>query len=144
MIQVGHVRLRKIAGVSNGGGPKAHVINGKDHGGTVEFTDSLRSYNRMLTPLADMIGLSEALVVARSDKARVPDISDSEDWPSDRGVRGVITALAHTSLNQVTFVGFGRDQDAFALEPCAKCKILQGGFHTYTSNITFIQNGYVS
>jgi hypothetical protein len=142
-MQVGHVRLRRFAGVSNGGGPKSHVINGKDHGGTFEFTESERTFNRMRTPLGEMIGLSEALVVVRNNKARIPDISDSEDWPSDRGIRGIITGQAHMSLDKVTFVGFGANQSALALEPCGKCKVFQGGFHTFTSNLTFIQNGCV-
>lgn len=70
------------------------------------------------------------------------------EWPEPRDRRGIITQsspLGETrhsgmlSLNKIKFVNYGTDQPAFALEACAKCKVMQGGFHTYTSNISFAQ-----
>ena len=42
---------------------------------------------------------------------------------------------------QVRFVGYDASQPAVALEHCGKCKAHQGGFHTYTSNLTFANSG---
>jgi hypothetical protein len=71
------------------------------------------------------------------------------DWPSRRGVRGIITASApasasrHTALmavSNVTFVNFTGGQ-LYALEACAKCAVNEGGSTTVTSGLQFLQPG---
>ena len=146
VVQVGWIQWHDFAGADNGGGPKAHKVNGKDHGGTFEITNAFDSRNRAETPSQNMTGIFNALVVARTTKGLIPDISEREQWPrSMAAVRGIITQReGPLALDNVAFVGFGPEQAAYALETCGKCKADAGGFHTYTSNLTFVNEGCVS
>ena len=132
------MRLHNVAVSDSGGGPKEHKINGKDHGGAIEFTNVEDARNRLRTPLRDMAGVSNALVIARSVEGR---LDGAIDWPSQRDVRGFITSRGTMSMDTVKFVGYGDGQEKLAFEPCGKCKDFEGGWHTYTANLTFSQEG---
>lgn len=87
-------------------------------------------------------------------QGNIPGMPEAEQWQQSRGLRGVITQSSplgeprHSgmmALNRVRFVGYNESQwGPVALEHCGKCKSKQGGFHTYTSNLTFINDGCAS
>jgi hypothetical protein len=54
--QVGLVQFRNFTVADCGAGPKAHVVNGKDHGGALEITWVSDDRNRLTTPLNNMAG----------------------------------------------------------------------------------------
>jgi hypothetical protein len=152
-LQIGLVQWHNFAGADCGGGPNAHLVNGKDHGGIFEMTWVVDARSRTKTATRDMSGIFNALAVAKSAQGDLPGVADEIEWPSPRGRRGVITQSApfgdpsHSGMlavDRMRFVGYGQDQPAVALEHCAKCKRDQGGFHTYTSNLTFVQSGCVT
>ena len=108
--------------------------------------------DRTRTSSREFSGIFDALVVAKSAQGDLPGVPPDVEWPSERGRRGVITQSSplgearHSgmlTLDTVRFVGYGREQPAVALEHCAKCKTMQGGFHTYTSNLSFVNDGCV-
>ena len=84
-------------------------------------------------------------------QGNVPGVPRAVEWQNKRGRRGIITQSSplgesrHSgmlALDSVRFVGFDESAwGAVALEACGKCKTNQGGFHTYTSNLTFISEG---
>lgn len=69
--------------------------------------------------------IDRALIVAKSDSSAV--------WPSERGIRGVLTQTVSSALvvSNVTFVDF-KYNNTFAVEPCAKCKFMQASVCKYS------------
>lgn len=56
LLQVGIVQFRNFTVADCGGGPKQHIVNGKDHGGHIEFAWVLDDRNRYNTELTAMAG----------------------------------------------------------------------------------------
>ncbi|GIL53442.1 hypothetical protein Vafri_9024 [Volvox africanus] len=145
--QVGMVQLVNVVAGDNGGGPKQHVVNGKDHGGDVELSWVIDDRSRVGLKVTDMAGLVNATIYARTS---VGQRGSAGQWPSCRRVAGVITQSpvlgdskhsALMSLINVTFVDFkGYDGCTLfsAMEACGKCKTFQGGSTTFTANMSFV------
>ncbi|QDZ24800.1 fibrocystin-L [Chloropicon primus] len=143
---VGRVQFHGFKVADNGAGPNAHVVNGKDHGGGVEFTWNQDHRKGPETPLSEMAGLHDSLVVAKSSEGFV---GTAGYWPSSRGIRGLITqspkpitSTAILAVSNVTFYGFtDSDPQFFALEACGKCKDRQGAASTYFEKISMKGTG---
>lgn len=150
-----HPHLLTVSSTTAGWGPRAHKINGKDHGGGFEITWTIDYRRRLDTPISDMPGLESSFIVARtlagSIGATAPAAVDQVDRTySGRGVRGLISNSMETpdfrslmSVDDVTWYGFtgsvpGASNSFYALEHCGKCKPKQGGFHTYMARTTFV------
>ncbi|GIM05166.1 hypothetical protein Vretimale_9611 [Volvox reticuliferus] len=145
--QVGMVQLVNVVAGDNGGGPKQHVVNGKDHGGDVELSWVVDDRSRVGLNVTEMAGLVNATIYARTS---VGQHGSAGQWPSCRRVAGVITQSpvlgdskhsALMSLINVTFIDFkGYDGCTLfsAMEACGKCKTFQGGATTFTANMSFV------
>jgi len=141
--QVGLLRLEQAVVFDNGVGPRAHVTNGKDHGGGIEFTWTIDYRDRHTTAIADMPGVKDALVVKESCDDSSPTRmcgSGAYETFSSRGVRGIITNSMEApdfrsimSIEGMHFKDWTGGQH-IALEACGKCKSKQGGFHTYVAS----------
>jgi len=144
--QVGAVRLERAIVFDNGSGPTAHKINGKDHGGGIEFTwvvDNRGELQWDRANLDDLAGVDRALIVRRTCQGASCDDADSPHrLDSSRGVRGLITASAQgprfSSLSSYQNVHFKDWTGAGynAIETCGKCKARQGGFTSFFSATT--------
>ena len=136
----GNIQFDNFVVADNGAGPNAHVTNGKDHGGGVEFTNNRDSRRPTDMPISDMPGLHNSLVVARTVEGQV---GTAGYWPKPgRGIRGLITQSPKgitdrcmLGVTNVTFHGF-TGGSYFALEACGKCKDDQGAASTYFQQIT--------
>ena len=152
--QVGLLRFEDVVVADNGWGPRMHKVNGKDHGGNFELTWTIDHRKRDAVALADMPGLRNATLIARTG-AGSDDLSGTDPVDrtfSGRGIRGLITASMEMpdfrslmSAEGVAFYGYtggggnrGASNEFFALEPCGKCKSHQGGFHTHLKSLTFV------
>ncbi|EFJ47177.1 hypothetical protein VOLCADRAFT_92355 [Volvox carteri f. nagariensis] len=145
--QVGLVQLVNVITGDNGGGPKQHVVNGKDHGGDLELSWVVDDRSRVGLQITEMAGIVNATIYARTS---VGKRGNAGQWPSCRRVAGIITQSpvlgdskhsALMSLINVTFVDFKGWDDCTLfsmLEACGKCKTFQGGSTTFTANISII------
>lgn len=97
--QVGKVVFQDFRVADCGAGPddSASTVNGKDHGGGIEFTwvvgetDQRRTpYSRAASVMDDMAGVEGALVVARTTEG---DVGTAGAWNSRREIRGIITQV---------------------------------------------------
>ncbi len=59
--QVGLVQFKNFTIADCGGGPHAHLVNGKDNGGGIEFTWVVDSRYATRTSLADMSGVQASM-----------------------------------------------------------------------------------
>eukprot|EP00899_Mesostigma_viride_P025002 jgi/Mesvir1/5687/Mv15702-RA.1 len=125
--QTSGIHFHNFRLADNGGGPEesASVVNGKDHGGGLEFAWILgnrRFPNRV----------TSSIIVGRRN---------SDPWLSPRGVRGLLTQSVSSGLeiNGLTLMNFN-DPQLFAIEPCAKCKEFQGGFTTTFRNVRYVSS----
>ncbi|CAG9461071.1 unnamed protein product [Pedinophyceae sp. YPF-701] len=146
LTQVGLVQMKNLTIFDNGAGPFAHVVNGKDHGGGIEFTWIVDYRNhwdmRLRGEFDKMSGVENAFVITRTAAGQAGTASNG--WVSGRGIRGIITNSAESPdfrslmwINNVTMIGWTGGQ-YHAFETCGKCKSQQGGFHTYMSNVTTV------
>ena len=138
--KVANVWFEHFKVADNGAGPNQHKVNGKDHGGGIEMTWLLEYRNGLKTPVADMPGVKNALIVARSSQGQV---GTAAYWPSNRGIKGLITqtpnhisSRAFLGVSNVTFWNFNGGQ-FYALEACGKCKKGQGASTTFFEGIKF-------
>jgi len=124
------VIFRDFLIADNGGGPaeSAAKVNGKDHGGGLEFTWIIDLRRRTRTPLHEMGGIEGALVVARSLEGQ--EGTAGRYWNGGRGLRGVITQtaplgvpvqLSMMQMRDIKLIGWDGPQFR-PLEACGKCK----------------------
>ena len=63
---MGEVQFINFTVADNGAGPRQHVVNGKEHGGGIEFTRIADKRRRSETPVEYMPGVVNAIVIAKS------------------------------------------------------------------------------
>ncbi|KAG2496270.1 hypothetical protein HYH03_005503 [Edaphochlamys debaryana] len=147
--QCGLVQWTNMVLGDNGGGPRAHIVNGKDHGGDAEMSWVVDDRNRFFVETDQMAGITNMTIYARTSTGNV---GTAGQWPSGRRVAGIITQSpvlgdpkhsALMAITNVTFVDFSATAplvgpEYSALEACGKCKTFQGGATTFTSGLKFI------
>ncbi|PNH07097.1 Fibrocystin-L [Tetrabaena socialis] len=142
---VGLVVFANITSADNGAGPKQHIVNGKDNGGSIEFSWIVDDRSRATTNLTSMAGLRNAVLVSRTVAGQ---LGTAGQWPSGRKIAAFIGQSpplgnskhsALLSLINVTFVDWTGNQ-FFALEACGKCKTFQGGATTFMAGLSFVQS----
>ena len=150
--QMGLVQLTNAVLGDNGGGPLAHIVNGKDNGGDAEFSWIVDDRNRFNINMTDMAGIINATIYARTSSGTGAAAGSAAQWPSGRRVTGLITQSpvkgdskhsALMSVINVTFVDFSPTTSGSgfsALEACGKCKTFQGGSTAFTSGLKFVQS----
>ena len=90
--QVGLVQFVNFTVADNGAGPRQHVVNGKEHGGGIEFSQIADLRRRSDTPVEEMAGIIGAKVIAKTTEGFV---GTAAYWPKQsRGIRGVLTQSA--------------------------------------------------
>ncbi|KXZ54727.1 hypothetical protein GPECTOR_4g796 [Gonium pectorale] len=144
--QLGLVQWTNFVAGDNGGGPKAHIVNGKDHGGQLEMSWITDDRNRYDVALTEMASIANTTVYTRTSTG---NRGNAGAWPSGRRIAGIITQSpvlgdskhsALMSLVNVTFVDYTASSGMTALEHCGKCKTFQGGATTFTANISFVNS----
>ncbi|GFR40478.1 hypothetical protein Agub_g1045 [Astrephomene gubernaculifera] len=144
--QMGLVQLVDVVMGDNGGGPRSHIISGKDNGANWEISWVTDDRDRYDVALTQMAGLFNATLYARTTTGMH---GTAGQWPSDRRITGIIAQSPvlgdskHSALMtvaNVTFVDYTPSTGAniYALEHCGKCKAFQGGATCFTSNLTFV------